>query len=194
MKNVIHVIAIVVGWIVWRQTGHIFIGAIACALSEAIIWGLLWVINTLFSGQPTSEENNTPLPESSNQMNTVDENTVEMNPLPEKPKNTNVALIHKVGSKYHRIGEEQKIEGNYAEIGRDIKCQVRYDEHFETVSSRHAAIMKDDDHWKLLPLSRTNPTFVNGVMVQKEWYLQQGDEIQCAINGPKLVFASSGGQ
>ena len=102
-----------------------------------------------------------------------------------------IILVHKVGSKYHRIDEEQKITGNYAEIGRDPKCQVRYDEHYETVSSRHAAIMKDDNHWKLFPLSRTNPIFVNGTMVQKEWYLQHGDEIQCAVNGPKLGFVIS---
>jgi len=114
--------------------------------------------------------------------------TREMNPLPEKSKNTNVVLIHKVGSMYHRIDEEQRIIGDYAEIGRDAKCQVRYDDHFETVSRRHAAIIKDDNHWKLLPLTRTNPVFINGTMVQKEWYLQNGDEIQCSTNGPKLVF------
>ena len=114
--------------------------------------------------------------------------TKAMKPLPEGVEKPHVVLVHKVGSKYHRIDEEQKITGDYVEIGRDPKCQVRYDEHFETVSRRHAAIMKDDNHWKLFPLSKTNPTFINGKMVQKEWFLQHGDEIQCAINGPKLVF------
>ena len=102
-----------------------------------------------------------------------------------------IILEHKVGSKYHRAGEEQKITGNYAEIGRDPNCMVRYDEHFETVSRRHAAIFKESDHWKLVPLSQTNPTIINGKRVQKEWFLQHGDEIQCAVNGPKLIFRNS---
>ena len=193
MNKIIHFIAIVIGWIVWRQSGHILIGGIAGVLSEGIMWGILWVINVLFFGQKPSEENNTTPSASSNPMNVANKSahTQKTNPLPCEAKNTNVALVHQVGSKYHRIGEEQKIAGTYAEIGRDSRCQVRYDDHFETVSSRHAAIMKDDSHWKLLPLSRTNPTFVNGKMVKKEWYLQHGDEIQCAINGPKLVFALS---
>jgi len=117
--------------------------------------------------------------------------TKRLNPIPEEPKKQHIVLVHKVSSSYHIIGEEQKITGNYVEIGRDPKCQVRYDENFETVSRRHAAIMKDDNQWKLLPLSRTNPTFINGQMVQKEWFLHHDDEIQCAVNGPKLVFRLS---
>ena len=121
-------------------------------------------------------------------------NTKGMNPISGEAKKPYIVLVHKVGSKFHKIGEEQKITGNYAEIGRDSKCKVRYDEHFEMVNNRHAAIMKDDNHWKLLPLSRTDPTFVNGQMVQKEWYLQHGDEIQCAVNGPKLGFIIPSGK
>ena len=110
----------------------------------------------------------------------------------EKPyhdeKKPYVFVQHKVGSKYHSPGEEQKITGDYAEIGRNVDCQIRYDEQFETVSRRHAAIIRESNQWKLIALSQTNPTFVNGKAVHKEWYLQHGDEIQCSINGPKLVF------
>ena len=97
-------------------------------------------------------------------------------------------LEHKVGSRYHNAGEHQKIISNQIEIGRDFKCEVRFDENFETVSRRHAAIVSDKNNWKLIPLSQTNPSFVNGKIVHKEWYLLNGDEIQCAVNGPKLVF------
>ena len=97
-------------------------------------------------------------------------------------------LEHKTESKYHRSGEAQEIIVDQVEIGRDPKCQVRYDEHFETVSRRHAAIVKEGANWKLVPLSKTNPTFLNGKQVQKEWFLQNGDEIQCSVNGPKLGF------
>jgi S1-C subfamily serine protease len=97
-------------------------------------------------------------------------------------------LEHKVSSRYHRAGEAQEIIVDQAEIGRDPRCAVRFDDYFETVSRRHAVIVKEEDHWKLVPLSRTNPTFLNGKRVLKEWYLQNGDEIQCAVNGPRLGF------
>ena len=97
-------------------------------------------------------------------------------------------LEHKVGSRYHNAGELQKIDADQVEIGRDPGCEVRFDENFETVSRRHAAIIRDGIHWKLVPLSQTNSSFVNGIVVQREWFLQHGDEIQCAFNGPKFVF------
>ncbi|MDR1898268.1 MAG: FHA domain-containing protein [Prevotellaceae bacterium] len=97
-------------------------------------------------------------------------------------------LEHKISSKYHKAGEAQEIIIDQVELGRDYKCQVRFDETFETVSRRHAAIIKDGNHWKIVPLSQTNPTILNGRRVQKEWYLQNGDEIQLSVGGPKLGF------
>ncbi len=97
-------------------------------------------------------------------------------------------LEHKVASKYHRLGESQEIIVDQIELGRSPKCQVRYDESFATVSRRHAAIVKDGDNWKLVQLSTTNSTFLNNHKVNKEWYLQNGDEIQLSVNGPKLGF------
>ncbi|MCC8071634.1 MAG: FHA domain-containing protein [Bacteroidales bacterium] len=97
-------------------------------------------------------------------------------------------LEHKVSSRYHRAGEEQEIIVDNIELGRDSRCQVRFDESFSTVSRRHAAIVKDGDMWKLVQLSQTNTTFLNGRPVQGEWYLQNGDEIQLSVNGPKLGF------
>ena len=97
-------------------------------------------------------------------------------------------LEHKVGSKYHRAGEAQEIIVDQIEIGRDSRCQVRFDDSFSTVSRRHAAIVKDGDNWKLVQISKTNTTLLNGRPVQTEWYLQNGDEIQLSVNGPKLGF------
>ena len=97
-------------------------------------------------------------------------------------------LEHKVTSKYHKTGEAQEIIVDYAEIGRDWDCAIRFDETFNTVSRKHAAIVKKDDNWKLVQLSETNSTFLNGHKVENEWYLQNGDEIQLSINGPKLGF------
>ena len=97
-------------------------------------------------------------------------------------------LEHKVSSQYHRAGEAQEIIVDQIEIGRDPKCQVQFDENFKTVSRRHAAIVRDGENWKLVQLSNTNQTFLNGHPVANEWYLQNGDEIQLSVNGPKLGF------
>lgn len=102
-------------------------------------------------------------------------------------------LEHKVSSKYHKAGENQKIIVDQIEIGRDPKAQVRFDESFNTVSRKHAAIVRDGDNWKLIPLSQTNSTYLNGHKVDKEWYLQNGDEIQLSTNGPKLGFITPAG-
>ena len=102
-------------------------------------------------------------------------------------------LEHKVSSKYHKAGESQRIIVDEIEIGRDPRCQVRFDEQFSTVSRRHAAIVRDGDNWKLVQLSKTNSTYLNGHKVEKEWYLQNGDEIQLSTNGPKLGFITPAG-
>jgi V8-like Glu-specific endopeptidase len=97
-------------------------------------------------------------------------------------------LEHKVSTKYHKAGESQEIIVDQIELGRDPKCQIRFDEEFGTVSRRHAAIVKSGNNWKLVQLSQTNSTFLNGRKIEKEWYLQNGDEIQLSVNGPKLGF------
>jgi len=97
-------------------------------------------------------------------------------------------LEHRVTSKYHRAGESQEIIVDNIELGRDPHCQVRFDESFKTVSRHHAAIVRDGDMWKLVQISKTNTTFLNGHPVRTEWYLQNGDEIQLSVNGPKLGF------
>ncbi len=97
-------------------------------------------------------------------------------------------LEHKVSSRYHRAGEAQEIIVDQIEIGRDSRCQVRFDDSFSTVSRHHAAIVRDGDNWKLVQISKTNTTLLNGHPVRTEWYLQNGDEIQMSINGPKLGF------
>ena len=79
-------------------------------------------------------------------------------------------LEHKTESLYHHVGESQKIIVDQVELGRDSACQVRFDESFETVSRRHAAIVKDGENWKIIPLSQTNSTIVNGQM-SKSWYI-----------------------
>ena len=103
-------------------------------------------------------------------------------------------LEHKITSKYHRAGEAQEIIVDNIELGRDSHCQVRFDESFVTVSRHHAAIVRDGDMWKLVQVSKTNSTLLNGRPVTTEWYLQNGDEIQLSVNGPKLGFIIPAGK
>ena len=97
-------------------------------------------------------------------------------------------LEHKVSSKYHLAGEVQKIIVDQVELGRDASCQVRFDESFETVSRKHAAIVREGENWKLIHLSQSNPTLVNGKAINGTYYLQTGDEIQLSSGGPRLGF------
>ena len=97
-------------------------------------------------------------------------------------------LEHKTESKYHHAGESQKIIVDQIELGRDSSCQVRFDESFATVSRRHAAIVKEGNDYKLIPLSQTNTTLINGQVVTGEWHLTSGDEIRLSSKGPLLGF------
>ena len=97
-------------------------------------------------------------------------------------------LEYRSSSKYHHTGETQKIIVDQVELGRDPRCQIRFDDSFTSVSRRHAAITRDGSAWKLVHLSKTNPTLLNGRPVADEWYLQNGDEIQLSSNGPRLGF------
>lgn len=103
-------------------------------------------------------------------------------------------LEHKDASKYHKAGESQKIIIDQIELGRDSNCQVRFDETFSTVSRRHAAIMKDGERWKLVQLSKTNSTLLNGRPIETECYLENGDEIQLSVGGPRMGFIVPAGK
>ena len=103
-------------------------------------------------------------------------------------------LEHKTNSRYHNVGESQKIIVDQVELGRDSSCQVRFDEAFETVSRKHAAIVRDGANWKLIPLSTTNATLVNGQPITSERILNSGDEIRLSSQGPVMGFILPQGQ
>ncbi len=97
-------------------------------------------------------------------------------------------LEFRTGSEKHRAGETQKVIVDQIELGRDSQCGIRFGEDCKTVSRRHAAIIKDGNGWKLVQLSKTNSTYLNGHKVENEWYLQNGDEIQLSTGGPRIGF------
>lgn len=97
-------------------------------------------------------------------------------------------LEHKTETKLHHLGESEKVIVDQVELGRDSSCQIRFDDSCETVSRKHAAIVRDGDGWKLIPLSQTNATLVNGQRVDSEYKLSSGDEIRLSSRGPILGF------
>lgn len=97
-------------------------------------------------------------------------------------------LEHKTETPFHHAGESQKIIIDQIEIGRSSSCQVRFDETQDTVSRRHAAIVREGDKWKIINLSQTNATFVNGLPINGERVLSSGDEIRLSSKGPVLGF------
>jgi pSer/pThr/pTyr-binding forkhead associated (FHA) protein len=97
-------------------------------------------------------------------------------------------LEHKTDSMYHHAGESQKIIVDQVELGRDASCQVRFDESMETVSRKHAAIIRDGESYKLVPMSQTNATLVNGEPISSERVLNSGDEIRLSSRGPVMGF------
>lgn len=97
-------------------------------------------------------------------------------------------LEHKTNSQYHSLGEAQKIIVDQIELGRDSSCQVRFDDSFETVSRKHAAIVREGENYKLIPLSTTNGTYVNGQPIQSDYILNSGDEIRLSSRGPVMGF------
>lgn len=101
---------------------------------------------------------------------------------------TYYVIEHKSSSQKYHAGQTQEIIIDYIELGRDSKCQVSFGDTFSTVSRRHAAITKDGTTWVLKQLSANNPTLINGRAVAKQWYLQNGDEIQLSYEGPKIGF------
>jgi hypothetical protein len=97
-------------------------------------------------------------------------------------------LRHITPSQKYRANQDQEIIVDYIELGRDPKCQIQYDDAQKTVSRRHAAISREGNTWMLKNLSENSPTLINGRPVTKQWFLQNGDEIQLSLEGPRLGF------
>lgn len=97
-------------------------------------------------------------------------------------------LEHKTKSEKHRIGETREFIGDYVELGRGDSYAVNFGNDCSTVSRPHAAIARQGSGWVVKPLSQTNPTLVNRQRITKDWYLNNGDEIQLSNNGPVVAF------
>ena len=91
-------------------------------------------------------------------------------------------------SKNKGVGDFETIVVPYIEIGRSNSCAVQFGEDKPTVSRKHAAIERRENNYFLLQLSSTNPSLINGIPIDKDSQLNNGDEIQFSMEGPKLRF------
>ncbi len=87
-----------------------------------------------------------------------------------------------------RSNTTQEIIIDYVEIGRSKKCQIRFGEDCRTVSGVHCSITREGNDYYIRHLSKTNPTLVNGKPIADKWYLNSGDEIRLAYDGPVMGF------
>jgi len=88
----------------------------------------------------------------------------------------------------HPKGSYTTVAVPYAKLGRSSSCTVQFGEESKTVSREHAAIERKGDEVYIANLSDTNPTLVNGRPVNERYYLNNGDEIQLSVEGPRIRF------
>ncbi len=97
-------------------------------------------------------------------------------------------LEHLSNSKKHPAGSFETIIIPYIELGRDGSNAVNFGDDMATVSRKHAAIERKGDNVVIKNLSTSNPTLVNGRPVKNEYFLNNGDEIQLSMEGPRMRF------
>jgi hypothetical protein len=101
---------------------------------------------------------------------------------------TYFVIEYKNDTHQHKTGQRTEVIGDYVEMGRGNSYAINFGEDCTTVSRPHAAIIRKDNGWVLRPLSQTNPTFLNNQQVQRDMYLNNGDEIQLSTGGPRMAF------
>jgi pSer/pThr/pTyr-binding forkhead associated (FHA) protein/S1-C subfamily serine protease len=88
-----------------------------------------------------------------------------------------------------RAGARERFEKSIIAIGRHPINDLRFDaERDLDVSSRHAELRSVGGRHVLVDLGSTNGTFVNGVPVEGEHVLADGDVITFGADGPQVEF------
>lgn len=88
-----------------------------------------------------------------------------------------------------REGHRELLDKPYIGLGRHPMSDVRFDAEKDIdASTRHAAIILENDQYILRDLGSTNGTFVGGERVTADVVLKDGDVIRCGVHGPELAF------
>lgn len=88
----------------------------------------------------------------------------------------------------HKTGSFETVVVPYIELGRDKSCGVQFGDDTPTVSRKHCAIERKGNETFVINLSKSNPTLINGRPVTDRFFLNNGDEIQLSVEGPRLRF------
>lgn len=89
-----------------------------------------------------------------------------------------------------RSGARERFDKPVVTIGRHPLSDVRFDPHAELeVSTRHAEVHEIDGRWFIRDQQSSNGTYVNGVRVEGNRALVEGDVIALGAKGPRLEVA-----
>ncbi len=99
----------------------------------------------------------------------------------------NYTLLYLDPTSDKKRGDYQAIVVPYIEVGRSAECVIQYGDNYPTVSRKHASLSWEGNEIVLKHMGK-NPTFVNGSQIHDKWFLKNGDEIQFAVDGPKIRF------
>jgi serine protease Do len=103
-----------------------------------------------------------------------------------------IVIRHKTGSKANQIEEFVLGDRSDYTIGRDLKCDIAFDQtRDDLVSRRHAVIRisKGDDYsFFISDNNSSNGTFLNGQKISDERELLPEDLVQLGEKGPSFLF------
>jgi S1-C subfamily serine protease len=86
-----------------------------------------------------------------------------------------------------RAGYIEVFSKPYVSIGRHPASDLKFDpQHDLDVSARHAAVMKQGEHWYVRDLDSRNGTLVNGHRITRDVRLDDTDQIRFGAEGPVM--------
>jgi serine protease Do len=103
-----------------------------------------------------------------------------------------VLIRHSTGSKASTVEEASVRAGQELTFGREIGCDIQYDQdRDEYVSRRHMKLVVGDPdrlEFTVVELNARNGTFVNRSRIREPIRLKPGDVVQLGAGGPEFVF------
>ncbi len=88
-----------------------------------------------------------------------------------------------------RAGHREVFDKAYIGLGRHPQSDLHFDPDKDIdASTRHAAVVRSEDHWVLRDVGSRNGTFVNGRRITADTELKPGDRIRFGPNGPEVEF------
>jgi hypothetical protein len=109
-------------------------------------------------------------------------------------KREGYSIIFLNDSAVFKKGFDKTIAVAKATFGREEGCTIQFGDDDETVSGKHACIEQIGDSFFLIHLSQSNPTLINGVVIDtigSKQKLRHNDQIQLSRTGPMFQFKNN---